>query len=563
MAAFLVATDGPLTGQKFDVPGPEAVLGRHPECEIVVDVGAVSRKHARIVTVNTEFFVEDMKSRNGTFLNDKMVRGKEQLRAGDEVRVCDVTFTFHTDAVKDDTSRNINNKTVSGMGTVVVEDLADDSGASSVMQKLDVSTTRGRVQLSSSPEAKLSALIEITQSLGKALSLDEVLPNVLKSLFKIFVQADRGFIVMPTNDGNIVPMWTEVRRDEGADTIRISRTIVKQVMESQEAILSADAATDERFEMSQSIADFRIRSMLCAPLINSDGKSIGALQIDTLDQRKRFQREDLEVLASVAAQAAIAIDNAALHDAALKQRDLERDLEVANDVQRSFLPASPPERLNEYSFFRYYEAANKVGGDYYDYVQLPDGRVAVIVADVVGHGVAAALLMAKLSAEARFSLAVEPDPGKAVNRLNDAMCRLPLDKFVTMIMVVLDQSTHEAVIVNAGHMAPLWRKADGSLSEPGTEIGGLPLGIMDGMEYAQESITVEPGDMLTLYTDGVNECASAAGEMYGIDRLRKLIEESADPQPQILGQQMIDDVLAFLADAEQDDDMCMVCFGRM
>ena len=165
-----------------------------------------------------------------------------------------------------------------------------------------------------------------------------MLPQVLKSLFKIFVQADRGFIVMETPDGKLVPRWVRVRREDVNDTLRISRTIIRQVMEAKEAILSADAASDERFEMSQSIADFRIRSMMCAPLMDNEGNAFGALQIDTLDQRHRFTKEDLELLVSTASQAAIAIQNAQMHEAALRQRELARDMQLANEVQHGFLP---------------------------------------------------------------------------------------------------------------------------------------------------------------------------------------------------------------------------------
>jgi len=183
---------------------------------------------------------------------------------------------------------------------------------------------------------------------------------VLNSLFKIFVQADRAFIVMKTEGGQLVPLATKVRREGADDTIRVSRTIVNQVMEAKEAILSADAASDQKFEMSQSIADFRIRAMMCAPLLDSEGKAMGVLQIDTLDQRKRFQKEDLDVLASVAAQAGIAIDNAQMHETALKQKAMERDLEVAKEVQKSFLPEKPPE-VPGYRFFNYYQPANHIG----------------------------------------------------------------------------------------------------------------------------------------------------------------------------------------------------------
>ncbi|MEQ8784932.1 MAG: SpoIIE family protein phosphatase [Pirellulaceae bacterium] len=566
--AYLTANNGPDQGRRYELRLPNSLVGRHPDCAIHVDVGAVSRQHAQIVRDGKDFYVEDLKSRNGTFVNDERVEGRLKLNSGDQLRVCDVAFTFSSEQPPQGhgaglaiPATNTKPGVGPGMGTVFIDD-ADQESSSTIMSKLDVSSHHGRVQLSASPEAKLDALLEITRSLGKALALDEVLPQVLNSLFKIFVQADRGFIVMRTDDGRLIPMWTKVRRENAEDTIRISRTIVSQVMETQEAILSADAATDSRFEMSQSIADFRIRSMMCAPLVDSEGHSMGVLQIDTLDQRKRFQSEDLEVLASVASQAGIAIHAAQMHENALKQRAVERDLEVAHEVQRGFLPETPPD-IAGYKFYDYYEPANHVGGDYYDYIRLPDGRIGVIVADVVGHGIAAALLMAKLSAEARYSLASEEDVATAVIKLNDAMCRLGLDRFVTMIVTVLNPTTHEVTIVNAGHMAPMLRHADGTVSEPGESLAGLPLGISAGLEYEQLTVKIAPGETVTMYTDGVNESMSAAGGMYGIDRIRKHVSDSKTAEPGELGQVIIDDVRRFLLGAQQDDDMCLVCYGRV
>src|SRR5690606_9654853 len=225
--------------------------------------------------------------------------------------------------------------------------------------------------------------------------------KALDCLFRIFMQADRGFVAMRGPSGELVPRWIKTRRENTGETVRLSRTIVNMVMQQKEAILSADAVLDDRFELSQSIADFRIRSMMCAPLLSIEGESLGVIQVDTLDQRKKFAPEDLEILVAVAAQAGIAINNAQLHEQALRQRAVQRDLELAHEVQRGFLPHGPPS-IPGYTFFDYYQPANHVGGDYYDYISLPDGRIAIVVADVVGHGVAAALLMAKLSAETRY-----------------------------------------------------------------------------------------------------------------------------------------------------------------
>jgi len=454
------------------------------------------------------------------------------------------------------------NKLLDGAGLGAF--LADDEKApgSTVMSKLDVSSSsRGGVHVSASPEVKLAAMIEITQSLSRVLALDEVLPQVLKSLFKIFVQADRGFIVMETPDGKLIPRWVRLRREDASDTLRISRTIIRHVMDSKQAIISADAAGDERFEMSQSIADFRIRSMMCAPLMDSEGNAFGALQIDTLDQRKRFQDEDLELLVSTASQAAIAIQNAQLHESALRQREMERDMQLAHEVQRGFLPEQKPD-LPGYEFFDYYQPADQIGGDYFDYIPLLDGRVAIVVADVVGHGVAAALLMAKLSAEARFSLYSEPTPAAAVTRLNERLSSLNIQRFVTLILVVLDPKEHRAIVVSAGHMAPLHRRAKNKIEEPGDSVAGLPLGVTDAMGYSQAEFEIGRGDTLVLYTDGINESIDAAGAFYTIDRLRAMVLKQG-PAVAKMGQAIVDDVRKFLGKAPQNDDMCLVCFGRV
>lgn len=565
--AFLVVDSGPEAGRKYDLSHSSYKLGRHPSCDIVIQVGAVSREHAEIAWDGNGFFVRDLHSRNGTLLNDVPLPtdGRQTLKSGDRVQVCDVGFRFHDDgpvipptmpgkAAEGSSPGSAPFAFPQAEGAMLVD--GDDSG-STIMSKLDVSSGSRSVQLTATPEAKLAALLEINRALGKAVRLDDVLPQVLNSLFKIFMQADRGFIVLRTEDGNLVPRWSKTRRGND-DMIRISRTIVRHVMEAKEAILSADAAKD--FDMSQSLTDFRIRSMMCAPLLNSDGEAIGVLQMDTLDQRKRFMPEDLEVLAAVAAQAGIAIDNAQLHERSLWQKGLERDLELAHEVQRSFLPEIRP-RIPGYEFYDYYQPANHVGGDYFDYIHLPDGRLAIIVADVVGHGVAAALLMAKLSAETKFQLASEPDPAKAVNQLNNSISGLPMDRFITLIMVVLDPKRNEVTIVNGGHMPPIVRRRDGSIEEPGEEEAGMPIGILEGSEYESLTIPLGPGESFMLYTDGLNEAMNSADEQYGIPRIREHVQSGGTLEQ--IGGDLIHDIEAFVGDGPQTDDMCLVFVRRL
>jgi serine phosphatase RsbU (regulator of sigma subunit) len=331
-------------------------------------------------------------------------------------------------------------------------------------------------------------------------------------------------------------------------------------MDSKEAIISLDAPTDERFDMSNSISEFRIRSIIVAPLLDSDGDPLGAIQMDTLDSKRQFEARDLEILASIASQAGVAIENAQLHEQVLQRQRVEHDLELARSVQRAFLPSQNP-GLSGYEFFSYYHPAEQIGGDYYDYIPLPDGRLTIIVADVVGHGVAAAMLMAKLSAETRFLLASEHCPAAAITKLNQRLVSLNLQKFVTLLCLVLDPPSGKVDIVNAGHMAPLWLRPGGQVLEPGDEVAGVPIGILDEYDYEQASIQVGVGDRLVLYTDGINEAPSKAGKMFGISRLQKLVGEIGGPI-QVAGDRIVNEVRTFIEGTPQADDMCLVIMGR-
>jgi len=560
--AVLRTIEGLNPGQLIPVEGESAILGRHPECDIVLDSGAVSRQHARLVRHEGTYFVEDLGSRNGTFVNGRMVSGRQELREGDELAVCDMLFAFHLEPPElEPLAPDVESPTTTAPSAVLLDDDRPSAG-STIMSRVDISSGSSGLRLELNAEAKLKALMEISQSLARAVGLSDVLPNLLESLFKIFLQADRGFVVLRHRETDrLIPMAVKYRRSEDTQIARISRTIVGSVIRSKEAILSADATADDRFEMAESIMDFHIRSMMCAPLVGSSGEALGVIQIDTLDQRHRFNRDDLDVLASVACQAAIAVENAELHEAAVRQQALARELSVAHQVQRGFLPSTSP-TIGGYEFFQFYAPAHELGGDYYDYVFLPGERLAVVVGDVSGKGIAASLLMARLSAETRFFLASEPTPGAAVGRLNRVFCDSSWeDRFVTMLVCVLDPARGEITVVNAGHMAPLLRSASGEVEPVAPDESRLPLGVDESTVYPQHTRRLAPGECFALFTDGITEAMNGDGELYGQHRLLKCLGR-ASAGVSALGPAILNDVKSFVGDLSQSDDMCLVCFGR-
>jgi sigma-B regulation protein RsbU (phosphoserine phosphatase) len=556
---YIEMTSGPAMGRRIQLDSTKYIIGRHPECDIVLESAIVSRQHAELYLEDSGYRVKDLESRNGTFVNGKLIGGPTLLNDGDSIRICDIEMVFGDESIESSYRGSLVSSKGSNLGVLIAEDEdEEDAGNRSVTAKLDVRGSQFGVQLSASPEAKLSALLEIMKSLGKTVGLEEVLPKVLDSLFTIFLQADRGFIILKDDAGNLIPRWVKARRADQEDKIRLSRTVLKEVIKNKQAIISLDAEND--FSMSESIADFKIRSMIVAPLLNSEGEALGAIHIDSIQTKGGFENKDLEILVGVANQAGIAIENAQLHERMVLQKLVEQDLELAKQVQMAFLPKTSP-TCSGYSYFQYYNPAQQIGGDYFDYLELDSNRIAIALADVVGHGVAAAMFMAKLSAETRFAFASIPDPRKAMAQLNDRITALDADRFITMSVIILDKQTHKATIVIAGHMPPIHYHVDGTISEPGEDISGPPLGIMSDIEFESAEVTLQPGECLTMYTDGIFEAPNARHEQYSINRVREIIQ-TAQGRVQEAGETLVKSVQEHIVGCEQEDDMCVVIVGR-
>ena len=541
------------------------VLGRHPSSQVVLDNEAVSRHHAQILESHGHFFLEDLKSRNGTLVNGQPVGQPTELQDNDSISLCEYEFHFHLQRPEPPKSTSAQSTQLehdsegSRYFAVGVEPLDDDSSASSIVSKLSITST-GSHRVVADPEAKLHAVLEISKSLGQALELDVVLTRMLDGLFDIFTQAEEGFVLL-REDENTNPVIRATRRRNGTSdrTPSISLTIVREAMTSGEAILSADVMGDDRFLSSQSIAGMQLRSMMCAPLVGLDGQALGLIQLASHDVALPFEESDLDVLIGVATQGALAIENASLHAEVLKQRDLERELDFATQVQLGFLPNKRPQRVG-LEFCDYYEAAHRVGGDYFDYIELPGGQIAVTVADVAGKGIPAALLMARLYSATRYHLLNQPDLGLALQDLNRDISTSGLGhRFVTCALAVIDPATRQVTLANAGHLPPLIRHADGSITEVVSEHAGMPLGIVPEQEFGQQTHQLSGGDTWLMFTDGVTEAMNEDSEIFGTGRLKdSLARASKELEPLI--QTIVDDVENHCGERDQSDDMCLTGF---
>ena len=545
--SHLIVLTGPHQGQRLPFDRITTVLGRDNLCDVVLesenpaDVTAVSRKHAVISRDQDKYYIEDgdgngKESRNHTFVNDVQVPfpGRVLLKNNDSIRICKSRFVFHDSAAVEP------NRDSKDHGEQ--EPYPDSS--SSISVSISHNSSLYLVQ----PAEKLKLLLEISNRLSHTLDLDSLLPQVVETLLQLFTQADRVFLMLQDDaTGALVPRCFKARRLDADSRIGASANIVEQCLKTVEGLLSDDPVP-----------------VICAPLWSVDGKAFGILVLDSLGNRKKFVQEDLTLLMGVASQASIALYSAQYHREALARERVNRDLALARDVVKSFLPARLPE-IPGYEFFACFESAYEVGGDYYDFVPLAGDRLGILVGDVAGKGVAAALWMARLSAMAWVCLQAEPELAVAVSRLNTLMQPLSLtDRFVTMAALVLDPIAQTLTVVNAGQPPPLLlRGGAGTVEEVlPREKGGLPLGILAGYAYEAHQVALQPGDRLILFSDGVTDARDVHGRQLETQGLCTVLERASD-HPQELGERILQAVKKHAAGCSQYDDITLVCFGRM
>ena len=560
--AVLIPDRGPCAGQIYPIRRTPYVLGRSSDCELInvfSDDSRVSRRHAQVVKISNDFYVEDLGSINGTFVNGRKIGTKTKLKDGDVLSIFGFDLHFLTETPTQrapavpPAGRSSANASVTFYG-----------GEPRILSTIQISSTLSGAEkrVAGNAERKLEALIQLLGSLGKSLDIDTMLDGLITGLFDVFPHADRGFVVATEEERQqYAPRLVRYRNEDSVAEMRISRTIIDRVTHSKEAILSLDASSDQRFQASRSLSGGGIYSVMCAPLLDSLGNTKGVIQLDSTD-REQFNQQDLDLLASIAPQAALVLSYARVHAEELQRQAIERDLKLARQIQLDLLPDRPPQ-LDEYEFFSYYKAAYQVGGDYYDYVQLPGGKLAIIIADVCGKGISAALMVAKLSGELKYLLANEPTYTAAVARLNDSVgANETSSTFVTMAVVVMDVQTHRGTIINAGHLAPLLLRADGHIEEVGTECRRPALGLVAGQIYEQMEVSLEVGDMIIMFTDGVTEATNAADELFGQQRLLECLRPGSS-DAKTMGTDIVSSVDRFTEECPQSDDICLVCFRRI
>lgn len=552
-AYYLQIESGPHAGEQYPLAKERTVIGRHPSCDVMIPESAVSRQHAAITMPpggSGPITLEDLGSRNGTFVNGDQVAGRSVLNLGDELCIGGQQLTIRGVGMPTDEHQPAE--------ATMFFDTGDESMVVSQVDLGGAEPAGG----DRNAAAKLHAARDLGGAIGSSLDPEAVPGRLVEGLFTIFPKAERAFVLLIDREsGKPVLRARKTRTATESGPLMLSRSLIEKVVRGRKAILSADAVGDSRLNMNESILACQIRSVMCAPIGRADGEVLGVLQVDSRELSDGFRPDDLEVLASLAEQAARAIEQAIAHEDRVRREKLRRDLDLARQVQQGMLPKQPP-AIPGYDIFDFYSPARQVGGDYYDYVPLPDGRVVAVLADVSGKGVSAALVMATLSSKVALAVATESNVAEAVARINASFCSNEWDeRFATVMVCVIDPAAQQATLVNAGHLPLALRHADGRVELVGGELGCLPLGWDPEATYDSLSFAIEPGATLVLYTDGISEAMDVESEIYDFHRLTAVVADAAGTAEET-GRRIIADVERYTAGQVQTDDMCLICIHR-
>ncbi|HLG99472.1 MAG TPA: SpoIIE family protein phosphatase [Bryobacteraceae bacterium] len=515
------------------------VVGRSSTSELCYPEDAgLSRQHLALEKSGDQWTVRDLSSKNGTFVNGIRIAEPHILGPDDRVTAGHLTLEFAEKA------------SLPANTVVFVE------GASATAPSTTVATSlQGLLNQQKEIEggAQMRALIRVGRELSGHMPLNDLFTLIMNLSIEA-VGAARGVLMTLEGDDLVV----RAARGEG---FRISSAVRDRVINEKTSLLVRDARLDEAFAGRMSIVQQQIRSMLAAPL-QTDDRVIGLIYLDSPHFVHEFTKDDLNLLTVMANVAAIRIEHIRLAEVEQAERMFAKELEQAAEIQRRLLPTTAPS-LPGVDLAGYNAPCRTVGGDYYDFLTYADGRVAMLVGDVAGKGMPAALLMSSLQARVQVLFDDPVDLAALVTRLNRIIhSNCPSNRFISFFIGVLDPKSGELAYVNAGHNPPLLARNNGSVEK--LDCTGLILGILPAARYEQKTVTLDVGDALVLFSDGVTEASRPdVDEEFGEDRLAETFLKLRNLPAQSIVHAINHHVQEFTAGAPPADDITLLVARRV
>ncbi len=493
--------------------GRELVIGRDPTVDIVVSERSVSRRHCRLTGREEGVEVLDLGSANGVYLDKKLIQ-RAVVGPDDHLQIGTVNLRVSRVAPRTGMIP------IMGFGenTVVPKDPTTTGGNSdSSRPTLDA----GKAAYRTLERDRLALLIEAGKSLSSSLELDELLEKIMDHLFQI-LPVRRGVLVLLDAEGRLVPR--SMRPQGGRELSEFcSQHIIREVISEGKARIIEDASLDHRLREAQSILAADIKAAICAPLV-SHTRALGALYADFPGRARIYSQSDLEFFGAFASLAAVALENSRMQTELLERERLQRDLEIAAEIQKGLLPDSALEMKGLEVDWAYWPA-KQIGGDFYDCCPVEGGRVALVLGDVSGKSVGAALFMARLTSFLRAAIPENPSPGHVLTRTNALLgSRADQVVFATAAYLLLDPKRRCLEYASAGHLPALILDAD---TDEFRELPptGIPLGIDSTAQYEGHEAPLPAGSIIVLYTDGIIEARDPQGQQFGLPAVQGLIRQ--------------------------------------
>lgn len=563
-----------------DLERPRTTIGRSARNDLCVEDPFASRLHAEVRKRGDTFWVSDLGSANGTLLNGARLTVPVQLQDRDLVRIgeTDIEYSERADTAPARGRTSVlfrESPTPSPEATITANSRNSAANLLSTFESSQLtqlaqainSSLAGKTPVPGVEDDTLAVISRVSLTLLSPLSLEETLQQALDCVFSA-LPADRGYLMLlesPPEQPAAPPelicktMKTRGSATDAGGNVEISRSIIEQVLQRGDSVLTSDAQQDPRFQERQSIVLGGVRSVMAVPLA-VEGRISGMIYVDSPFHTNRFTERDLKLLTLIAGVAAIRIENARLLEVQQEQKRLANELAVASEIQLRLHPASPPD-LPSYELIGVSFPCYEVGGDYYDFIEKPDGRVVIALGDVSGKGTGAALLMSSVHAAVRAHTRTRLSASEIVSEINQYIYdNTPSNRYVTLFYSELDPRTHQLTYINAGHNSPLLVRASGEVTA--LDIGGFPVGITPFGDYREGWVELEPGDVLVIYSDGVSEGQNEQGEEFGETRLIEVVQKHRGRTAAGVRDRIDEALSRFVGKAKSVDDLTLVILKR-
>lgn len=549
--AFLVALDGGLAGRRFPLE-TTFLVGRGPFNHAVLDDVRISRQHAKISHEVDGLVVYDLGSSNGTYVNDNAVK-RHVLSGGDLVRFGPFRFRFEAEPVESGSGLGRRAPKQEELTRVGFEAPTKIVGETDGKVPKTFVTSGGLADLEEA-DRRLRTLFSFVHAIALTLESKALVDLIIDNLFEAFPTGTLAAVYVLDKDTDTMDA-KRVRSRDGRDVPHypLPAELHLEIVQRGKALLSTPLALDWDDGKGAGYA-----LLMHAPMVYR-GAVLGVLNV-RCDFGSSFSQGDLDLLTALASHAALALKNTTLHQESLAQQRLQLDLSLAQQIQKSFLPLALPD-VAGLRFLSEYRPAYSVGGDFYDVFWLGPDRIGCVIGDVSGKGVAAALLMARVSSDLRTAMLTAAGPAAALSRVNrDLVARGQHDIFVTAVALSIHVPTRTIILASAGHMPPYVRRTSADELIKIEEGTSSPLGLFADMPYQETSFTLQDGDTVVLTTDGVHEATNVSGEQLGVEGVERILKTGTS-DPSSIAERLLTAVREHAESVPQYDDLTLLLCG--